>query len=98
MQDTPAWSDAAQSFQYGRYRHFKGGEYRIVTVARDSEDRTKELVVYQSLSYPDRIWARPLDMFLESVSRDEYNGPRFTYLGPDEQSPAVSGGAADTTA
>ena len=77
MSDIPAWSEAAQSFQPGIYRHFKGNEYRIFSVARHSET-LEELVVYESLTHPDRIWVRPLAMFLENVSRDGYEGPRFT--------------------
>ena len=32
----------------GRYRHFKGGEYEVIGVARDSETE-QEMVVYRAL-------------------------------------------------
>jgi hypothetical protein len=50
----------------GRYRHFKGGEYELLSVARHTE--TDELlVVYYSVDAPERIWVRPLEMFVEPV-------------------------------
>ena len=50
----------------GVYRHFKGGEYRVLCMARHSE--TEEwMVVYQAL-YGDRgIWVRPAGMWNEEV-------------------------------
>lgn len=74
------WSAQAKNLKLGRYRHFKGGEYDVLRVVRHSETQ-EELVLYQSLKYPDRVWVRPLEMFLEDVSRDGYDGPRFTFLG-----------------
>ena len=44
-----------------RYRHFKGGEYELVTIARHSETE-EELVIYRSVK-DGRTWARPKDMF-----------------------------------
>lgn len=71
--------DAAQNFKYGRYRHFKGGLYDIICIARDSENMAQELVIYKSIDH-GYICARPLKMFLEHVERDGYQGPRFTFL------------------
>lgn len=63
------------------YRHFKGGEYRILAIAKHS-DTEEELVVYQSLLDENAIWARPLSAFLEHVERPDhhYSGPRFQKL------------------
>lgn len=72
-------SHAAQQFQPGTYRHFKGGIYEALFVARNSENRDEECVVYRSLDTGD-IWFRPLAMFLENVERDGYKGPRFTKI------------------
>lgn len=69
------------SLRPGRYRHFKGGEYRVTGVARQSETGD-ELVVYQPLYGDPRLWVRPLDMFLESVAVEGEPRPRFEYLGP----------------
>lgn len=75
----PPLSAAAQHFRPGIYRHYKGGTYRALHVARHSEDPTQELVVYESLE-KGGVWVRPLAMFLEDVEVGEYNGPRFAWV------------------
>ena len=66
------------------YRHFKGGKYKLLYIAKDSEDPSRELVVYQAL-YGDRgIWVRPKDMFFSDVERDGYKGPRFAPISEEE--------------
>ncbi len=64
----------------GRYRHFKGNEYRVIGTARHSET-LEELVVYQALYGEGGLWVRPANMWSETVERDGYCGPRFTYVG-----------------
>ena len=68
--------------QPGRYRHFKGGEYEVIGVARHSETM-EELVVYRALYGERGIWVRPAAMWGEHVEREGYSGPRFTYLGEE---------------
>lgn len=51
----------------GRYRHFKGGEYEVVSVARHSETEDW-LVVYYQVDEPEHLWVRPAPMFLETVN------------------------------
>ncbi len=63
----------------GRYRHFKGNEYRVLCTARHSETM-EPMVVYQALYGERGIWVRPAAMWNERVERDGYVGPRFTYL------------------
>ena len=66
----------------GRYRHFKGNEYRVLYVARHSE--TLELmVVYQALYGERGIWVRPASMWNETVERDGKTYKRFEYIGED---------------
>jgi len=61
------------------FRHFKGGLYRYVSTALDSETQER-MVVYQAL-YGDRLyWVRPEKMFFESVTRDGKTFPRFTEM------------------
>ena len=65
------------NFEPGRYRHFKGGEYEVLFVARNSETQ-EEMVVYQNAE--GEHWVRPLAMWHEHVERDGYSGPRFTKI------------------
>lgn len=69
-----------KSFKPGLYKHFKGGTYQAFFLAKHSEDREREFVVYKSLEQGS-MWIRPLEMFMEEVERDGYRGPRFQYLG-----------------
>lgn len=64
----------------GRYRHFKGNEYRLLYMARHSET-LENMVVYQALYGERGIWVRPAAMWNEIVERDGYQGPRFVYIG-----------------
>lgn len=50
------------------YKHFKGSLYQIVTIAVHTETSDK-LVVYRSIENPERVFARPLDMFMSEVDR-----------------------------
>lgn len=65
----------------GRYRHYKGGEYEVVGVARHSET-DERLVVYRPLYNDTGLWVRPLAMFLETVVVNGEPVPRFAYVGP----------------
>ena len=70
-------------FKPGRYRHFKGGEYELLCMARHSETE-EELVVYRAL-YGDRgVWVRPAAMWDEEITRDGKSFCRFTYIGEGE--------------
>ena len=66
----------------GRYRHFKGGEYRVIGTARHSET-LEELVVYRALYGEGGLWVRPAAMWRETVERDGETFPRFTYIGEE---------------
>ena len=66
----------------GRYRHFKGKEYRVLCTARHSET-LEPMVVYQALYGERGIWVRPAAMWGEHVEREGYSVPRFTYLGEE---------------
>jgi hypothetical protein len=62
--------------QPGRYRHFKGNEYELLSVARHTET-AELLVVYRAVDDPSCIWVRPLPMFLDLVDSPAGPHPRF---------------------
>ena len=64
----------------GKYRHFKGGEYEVLAVAKHSET-LEPMVVYRALYGDGTIWTRPAMMWLEEVTRDGNTFPRFSYQG-----------------
>ena len=78
-----AMSTPPESIRAGRYRHFKGGEYEVLGVARHSETQDR-LVVYRPLYGDGGLWVRPLVMFAETVTHDGREVPRFEYLGPTD--------------
>ena len=68
----------------GRYRHYKGKEYRVLGVARHSETE-EEHVVYQLLYGDFSWWIRPRSMFLEQIEINGASVPRFAYIGAEER-------------
>lgn len=68
------------------YRHFKGGIYKFVGIAKDSETQ-EEMVVYQAVYGERQMWVRPKDMFFEEVERDGKKMPRFQGLSEQEALP-----------
>jgi hypothetical protein len=63
----------------GRYRHFKGNDYTVLGVARHSET-DEELVVYRQEYGEHGLWARPKQMFLQTVEIDGIVVPRFRLI------------------
>ena len=69
-----------ESIPCGRWRHFKGREYRVLAVARHSET-LEPMVVYKALYGDGEVWVRPASMWNETVEREGKILPRFTYVG-----------------
>ena len=63
----------------GKYRHFKGNEYRVLYIAKHSET-LEPMVVYQALYGEGGVWVRPASMWNETVERDGKLFKRFTYI------------------
>ncbi|MCV2367136.1 DUF1653 domain-containing protein [Roseateles oligotrophus] len=61
----------------GRYRHYKGGEYEVIGVARHSET-LEPLVLYRPLYKDSGLWLRPHAMFFESLLVDGQTVKRFS--------------------
>lgn len=64
----------------GRYRHYKGGEYEVLAVARHSET-LEPVVVYRPLYNTSGWWVRPYAMFVEPVTAGGATQPRFAHVG-----------------
>lgn len=65
--------------QPGRYRHYKGGEYQVIGVARHSETH-EPLVVYRPLYNQTGLWVRPYAMFFEQIEHAGRRQPRFALV------------------
>jgi hypothetical protein len=65
----------------GRYRHYKGGEYKVRGVVRHSET-LEALVLYAPLYNDSGLWVRPYDMFFGTVEIGGVVQPRFALI-PD---------------
>ncbi len=63
----------------GKYRHFKGKEYRVLGIASHSET-LEPMVVYQALYGEGGRWVRPAAMWNETVERDGKVFQRFTRI------------------
>ena len=63
----------------GKYRHYKGGEYEVLFIGKDSET-LEQTVVYRSLS-GGGVWVRPKWMFEEYANIKGIPTKRFTYIG-----------------
>ena len=62
----------------GRYRHYKGKEYKVLGVAKHSES-LEDVVVYEALydNSESKLWVRSVKMFLEMVEVDGKKVNRF---------------------
>jgi cyclomaltodextrinase len=72
----------SNQLKLGRYRHYKGKEYRVIGIAKHSETK-EDMVVYETLYENDlsKLWVRPLQMFTENVEIEGKMIPRFEYIG-----------------
>ncbi len=69
----------------GRYRHYKGGEYEVLGIARHSETH-EPLVVYRPLYNDSGWWVRPHAMFFGELEVDGRRVRRFVSVpAPGEQ-------------
>ena len=66
----------------GRYRHYKGNDYRVLGLARHTETE-EALVVYQALYGERGLWVRPATMFTETVLLNGSQVPRFAFIAAE---------------
>lgn len=66
--------------QPGVYRHYKGTKYEVIGVSLDTETLVP-YVIYRTL-HPAKplYWTRPYAMFIETVTVDGKEIPRFELL------------------
>ncbi len=63
----------------GIYRHYKGKDYEVIGVAIHSETEVP-FVVYRALYGNYTLCIRPKEMFIETVEKGDYIGPRFRLI------------------
>ena len=63
----------------GLYKHYKGGIYQVITVAKHTETM-EDMVIYRSM-HDLKIWARPKDMFESRVIVNKKEENRFGFIG-----------------
>ncbi|MEI6326516.1 MAG: DUF1653 domain-containing protein [Candidatus Roizmanbacteria bacterium] len=65
----------------GIYRHYKGGLYRLISVAKHSET-LEDMVVYEALYDKPlgKFWVRPLTMWSEKVKYEGKEVARFQFV------------------
>lgn len=70
----------------GRYRHYKGGIYRVVLTALDTVT-SSPVVVYMNETH-GTFYVRPLKDFTAKVMEDSEDGgvPRFKFLDESKES------------
>lgn len=59
------------------FRHYKGQEYKIVTLAKN-ESNEEDVVVYEALYGDHKIWVRRLESFCDDVTVDNVGRERFS--------------------
>jgi hypothetical protein len=67
-------------FTLGHYRHYKGGEYEVIGLARHSETLEVQ-VVYRPLYNATGLWVRPYAMFVEEIEIKGQRIARFAKIG-----------------
>jgi len=73
-----------QEIKIGKYRHYKGKEYEVIGLARDSETLGR-LVIYKALYNSEGFgknatWVRPVESFLEEVILNNKKIKRFEFI------------------
>lgn len=62
--------------KFGTYRHYKGNIYKVLHIAKHSET-LEDMVIYQDVNAPDKIWARPATMWNDDIEIDGQTLKRF---------------------
>lgn len=66
------------------WRHYKGGMYRIVTLAVNNQtDELYDAVVYQDTTDESKIWTQSKARFLSTEEFEGKTVPRFTFVSEE---------------
>lgn len=65
------------------YMHYKGNKYKVIELATHTETM-EQMVIYQDVLSPDKIWARPLSMWNEEVTLKGKTVKRFELIKNSE--------------
>lgn len=83
MEDQPKIGDKYYHFKHNPESGLEDHLYEIVGIGDDTETG-EALVIYKPMYKSDYLiekgrdfFVRPLSMFLDTVDRDDYKGPRF---------------------
>ena len=68
-----------EELKLGLYKHFKGNDYQVLGLARNSET-LDYMVIYKALYGDFGTWVRPISMFLEKVMFEGEEIPRFKFI------------------
>jgi hypothetical protein len=69
----------------GLYKHYKGNHYLVMHQASHTET-LEHLVVYADINELNNVWVRPLKMFLENVTIEGKDVPRFEKIEIEDES------------
>lgn len=65
------------------FRHYKGGIYKLIGFAKDSET-LQEVVIYQAMYGNFSLWVRPKSMFFEKIIINNQLIQRFSLITKEE--------------
>lgn len=63
----------------GKYKHYKGKEYKVLGTAKHSETLEK-FVVYKALYGKNQLWVRPEKIFFDKIKFNNKKILRFKYI------------------
>ena len=63
----------------GRYKHYKGQYYEVIDIVQHSEDESF-LVLYRPLYGEGKLWVRPFEMFVGTVTKNDKEYQRFSFV------------------
>lgn len=71
------------TIKLGKYRHFKGGEYQVIGIAKHSES-LEVMVIYKPLYELKEgeleTWVRPIEMFFDTKEHEGETVQRFAFI------------------